>query len=82
MRTLIEEFPKLLIRKAFSAVEMSFDCVSRFLKEDLHLNPYKVHEYLVQPADHTKRVVFADWLLSLPPEALAMMIVFDEARFY
>ena len=44
---MIEEFPKLSIRKASRAVRLSFECVRRFLKEYLHLKPYKVHEYHV-----------------------------------
>ena len=54
----------------------------RFLKEDLHSKPFKVHEnHVLKPADHAKRVeyVISDWLLSLPPETLAMMTVSDEA---
>ena len=69
--------------KASSVVRLSFDCVRRFLKEDLHLKPYKVHEYHeLKPSDYAKRVGFADWLLSLPPEALTKMIVSDVAWFY
>ena len=33
---LIEEFPKWSIKKASSAVRLSFGCARRFLKEDLH----------------------------------------------
>ena len=45
---LIQEFPKLSIGKAYSAIKLSFSCVRRFLKKDLHLKPYKVHEYHVR----------------------------------
>ena len=57
---LIQEFPKISIRKASSAVRLSFCCVKSFFK-DLHLKPYKEHEYnLLKPADNAKRIVFVD----------------------
>ena len=35
----------------------------RFLKEYLHLKPYKAHEYhVVKRGGHAERVGFADWL--------------------
>ena len=43
-------------------LRLSFGSVRRFLKEDLHLNPYKVHENRVLKAvDHAKKVGFVDW---------------------
>ena len=55
----------------------------RFLKKDLHLKPYQVHEcHGLKPADHAKRVRFADWLLSRPPKAKTTMILSDEAWLY
>jgi hypothetical protein len=80
---LIHEFPKLSVRKAASAVGLNRETVRVFLKEDLHLKPYKEQEYhQLLPADHDKRVEFANWVLSLPPEALLCFIMSDEAYFY
>ena len=45
---LIHEFPKLSVRKAASAVGLNRETVRVFLKEDLHLKPYKEQEYRVQ----------------------------------
>jgi hypothetical protein len=44
---LIEEFPKL------SVIILSFNCVRRFLKKDLHLETMPKHEYHeLKTADH------------------------------
>ena len=52
--------------KASSTVRLSFGCVRRFLKEDLHLKTYKVHKHhALKPAELAKSVGFTDWFLSL-----------------
>jgi hypothetical protein len=80
---LIHRLPKLSIRKAACAVGMNRESVRIFLKEDLHLKPYKEHEYhQLLPDDYEKRVEFANWVVSLPKEDLLAFIMSDEAWFY
>lgn len=80
---LIEEMPRLSIRKASKATGMSYGSVQRMLKEDLHLKPYKEQEYhKLLPTDYKKRVQFAEWALSLQEEEIFFLIFSDEAYFY
>jgi len=49
---------------------MSYGSVRSFLKEDLHLKPYKIHEvHQLKASDCSKRLEFANWVLSLPIDA-------------
>jgi inhibitor of nuclear factor kappa-B kinase subunit alpha len=86
---LIHANPTLSIRLLMSAVSasigesISIGYIHKFLREDLHLKPYKLQEYhQLKPPDYSQRVEFAKWLLSLPPEAIDTFICCDEAWFY
>ena len=68
---LVNANPTFSIRKSAQAKGMSFRSTERFLKEDLHLKPYKLQEcHQLLPPDYHKRVEFAEWILSLPIKAL------------
>lgn len=80
---LINAYPRLSLRRAASAVGISHTSVRKFLIEDLNLKPYKIQEVQQLKADDcSKRVEFAEWVLSLPIEALLQFICSDEAYFY
>jgi hypothetical protein len=80
---LISENPKLSIRKLSCATGISYGSVINFLKEDLHLKPYKEHIYhKLEATDNAKRLKFAEWVLSLPIEAILKFSCSDEAWFY
>ena len=51
--------------------------------EDLHLKPYKLHEWhQLLESDYEKRVKFADFFMGLPKNALARLVCCNEAYFY
>ena len=50
---------------------------------DLHLKPYKFHNFqALKDADYEKRLIFANWLISLPKLTEMLMFFSDEAYFY
>lgn len=80
---LLEEDPSLSVRKLAVAVGVSYSLTRDILLEDLHLKPYKIHEYhKLEPADYKKRVNFASYFLSLPARTKKFLICTDEAYFY
>ena len=67
LKSMIDQFPNLSIRKAASAVEVSTTLVFNFIHDDLHLKPYKFHQWhKLEAHDYEKRMDFAHWFLSLP----------------
>ena len=80
---LVSDFPQLSIRKAASAVGVSATLVYHILHDDLHLKPYKFHQWhKLEEGDYNKRLNFATWSLNLPNPALNHIIFSDEAYFY
>ena len=83
LETMVADFPNLSIRKAASAVGVSPKLVYTILHDDLHLKPYKFHEWhKLEYNDYQKRVDFAEWFLSLPPKSKFYLVCSDEAYFY
>ena len=57
--------------------------IRSILKEDLHLKPYKLHEWHeLLEEDYKKSVDFADFFEGLPKNFLSHLICSDEAYFY
>ena len=55
VKNLISKLPSLSIRKAASAVGVSSTLVFSILHDDLHLNPYKFHQwYKLEAHDYEK----------------------------
>ena len=82
---LIAKMPHLSIRKAACVTGMPYGSVQCFLKEDLHLKPYKEQEFhQLIPSDCPKRVEFAKLVLSLPKEDFffisAMKLIFTSPQ--
>ena len=46
LKSMIDEFPNLSIRKAASAVGVSTTLVFNILHDDLNLKPYKFHQWM------------------------------------
>lgn len=83
LKEMFSAHPSLSIRKASANTGMSYGMVQRVLKEDLHLKPYKLHEWhQLLESDYEKRVKFADFFMGLPKNALARLVCCDEAYFY
>ena len=73
----------MTIWKAASAFGVSPMLVFSILHDDLHLKPYKFHQwYKLEAHDYEKRVDFANWFLSLPMDTKYFFICSDEAYFY
>ena len=83
LETMVSDFPNLSIRKAASAVGVSPSLAHNILHDDLHLKPYKFHRWhKIDKKDFSKRVIFAEWFLSLPACTKDFFICTDEAYFY
>lgn len=83
LETLFSKFDNLSIRKAKRTTGISYGMIHRILKEDLHLKPYKEHEWHeLQPGDNQKRLKFAEYFLDLPKNARFLLLACDEAYFY
>ena len=83
LKEMFSAHPSLSIRKASANTGMSYGMVRRVLKEDLHLKPYKLHEWHeLLESDYEKRVKFADFFMGLPKNALTRLVCCDEAYFY
>ena len=80
---MFQDDPSLSIRKASANTGISYGMVQSILKMDLHLKPYKLHEWHeLQKDDYQKRLDFADFFMKLPNNALSLLICCDEAYFY
>jgi hypothetical protein len=82
LETMIAENPTLSTRKAASALQCSQTLIVTVLHDDLHLKPYKFHNWhVIEEHDYAKRLAFAEWFLSLPKVTEQYMIFSDEAYF-
>ena len=67
IKRMITENPTLSLNKLSSAAQISHGTTRTILLSDLGLYPYHQHiSQELQPEDHPKRVIFAEWFLSLP----------------
>jgi hypothetical protein len=83
LETMIAKFPNLSIRKAASSLQVSPTLVFTILHDDLHIKPYKYHQWhKLEEHDYEKRLNFAKWFVSLPKNAKFHFIFSDEAYFY
>ena len=83
LETLISEDPSLSTRKAASALQCSQTLIVTVLHDDLHLKPFKFHNWhFIQEHDYAKRLEFAQWFLKLRKSTEQFMIFSDEAYFY
>jgi hypothetical protein len=83
LKTLVSEDSSISVRKASAIVGVSTYTVHNILREDLHLKPYKIHEWhKLEEADYQKRINVADFFKGLPKNALSFLICCDEAYFY
>lgn len=83
LKTLFSDFENLSLRKAERITGISYGMIRRVLKEDLHLKPYKEHEWHeLQPGDCQKRLDFAEFFIGLPKNASSLLLACDEAYFY
>lgn len=83
LEEIFKETPTMSIRKASDSANISYGLVQSILKEDLHLKPYKMHEWHeLLAGDYQKRLDFADFFMKLPKNALSLLICCDEAYFY
>ena len=77
------ENPSLSIRRSSGNTGISYGMVQSILKEDLHLKPYKFHEWhQLLAEDYQKRVDFVNFFMGLPNNARSLLICCDEAYFY
>ena len=66
---MILNFPNLSISKLASTSNVSRKLVYHILHDDLHLKPYKNHNWhKLKANDYEKRVDFAQWFLKLPAQ--------------
>jgi len=82
LEDLFREFDNLSIRKAKAITGISYGTIQSILKEDLHLKPYKEHEWHeLEPGDDQKRLDFAQFFRTLPRNAHLLLLACDEAYF-
>lgn len=83
LKEMFSDDPSKSIRGASRDTGFSYGMIQSILKEDLHLKPYKFHEWhKLLDGDYQKRVEFADFFMDLPRNALSLLICCDEAYFY
>lgn len=83
LKNMVSDFEKFSIRKAASATGVSPTLVYHILHDDLHLKPYKYHQWhKLESGDHEKRLNFASWFLNEPQITNDYLICSDEAYFY
>ncbi len=83
IKNLITEDSSLSIRKMASAIGVTTKIVFNILHDDLHLKPYKIHDWhKLEAHDYPKRVEFGMWSLSKGPVLKYNLICTDEAYFY
>jgi hypothetical protein len=79
---MVSENPAISSRKAASALQVSQSLIITILHDDLHLKPYKLHDWhKLEERDYAPRVEFATWFLSLPIHSENWFICSDEAYF-
>jgi hypothetical protein len=83
LKTMVTDFQSLSIRKAALAIGVSNTLVYHILHDDLHLKPYKFHQWhKLECGDNQKRLDFATWYLKLPKNTKDYLFCSDEAYFY
>lgn len=82
LKNMLSDFDKFSIRKAASATGVSPTMVYHILHDDLHLKPYKFHQWhKLEYEDYEKRLAFATWFLKKPQKTKDYLICSDEAYF-
>ena len=62
LKNMLEQNSSLSIRKMASATQASTFMVFNILHDDLHLKPYKLHDWhKLEDHDYPKRVEFGGW---------------------
>lgn len=83
LKPIVENYPTISIRKAASAVGVSPTLVYHVFHDDLHLKPYKFHQWhKLEDKDPPKRLKFAEWFSELPAATSQFLSCSDEAYFY
>jgi hypothetical protein len=83
LENMVSDFNTFSIRKAASAISVSSTLVYHVLHDDLHLKPYKFHQWhKIEDQDYQKRVDFAQWFLKQPVTKRLLCFFSDEAYFY
>ena len=60
LKELFDQNPSLSLRKAASAVDVSYNLTRDILKNQLNLKPYKYNEFhQLEPQDYSRRAYFA-----------------------
>ena len=66
LESMVSDFETFFIRKAASAIGISPTLVYHILHDDLHLKPYKFHQWhKLEDQDYQKRLDFAKWFLKI-----------------
>ena len=83
LKTMVSDFESFSITKAASAIGVSRTLVYHILHDDLHIKPYKFHQWhKLEHEDYEKRLNFATWFLNQPANTEDYLICSDEAYFY
>ena len=80
---MVSDFETFSIRKAASAIGVSPTLICHILHDDLHLKPYKFHQWhKLEDQDYQKRLDFAQWFQKQPINSRQFYFFSDEAYFY
>jgi hypothetical protein len=83
IRDLFSATATMSTRKASRATGIPYKTIHCILKDDLHLKPYKIHDWhLLEPGDYQKRLDFAHFFGGLPKNAASHTLFCDESYFY
>ena len=67
LESMVSDFETFSIRKAASAIGVSPTLIYHILHDDLHLKPYKFHQWhKLEDQDYQKRLDFAQWFQKSP----------------
>jgi len=82
LESMVSDFQTFSIRKAASAIGVSSSLVYHILHDDLHLKPYKFHQWhKLEDHDYQKRLDFANWFLKQSSNSRQFFFFSDEAYF-
>ncbi len=80
---MVSDFESFSITKAASAIGVSRTLVYHILHDDLHIKPYKFHQWhKLEYEDYEKRLHFATWFFNQHVNTEDYLICSDEAYFY
>ena len=83
LKDMLSDFKSFSITKATSAIGVSSTLVFHILHDDLHLKPYKFHQWhKLEYQDYEKRLTFATWFLNQSEQTKDYLICSNEAYFY